>query len=106
MVAAPQPPQPKGQSHLGSDHEARERLASTATYPPPVAEPAVRRQTPEVGAVCGKAARTDLCGGRSSNGRPYRNPRKGRRDARAPGTMAAVGRFRYPRLVQVFAPGR
>jgi len=24
----------------------------------------VRRQTPEVGAVCGKAARTDLCGGR------------------------------------------
>ena len=24
-----------------------------------------RRQTPEVGAVCGKAARTDLCGGRA-----------------------------------------
>lgn len=24
----------------------------------------VRRQPPEVGAVCGKAARTDLCGGR------------------------------------------
>ena len=27
---------------------------------------------PEVGAVCGKAARTDLCGGRSCNERPYR----------------------------------
>jgi hypothetical protein len=26
----------------------------------------VRRQTPEVGAVCGKAARTVLCGGRSA----------------------------------------
>src|SRR5260370_830612 len=26
---------------------------------------ALRRQTPEVGAVCGKAARTDLCGGRA-----------------------------------------
>ena len=25
----------------------------------------VRRQTPKVGAVCGKAARTDLCGGRA-----------------------------------------
>src|SRR3977135_147786 len=25
----------------------------------------VRRHSPEVGAVCGKAARTDLCGGRS-----------------------------------------
>src|SRR5580704_7089753 len=30
----------------------------------------VRRQTPEVGAVCGKAARTDLCGGRSAMGVP------------------------------------
>src|SRR5216684_259878 len=30
----------------------------------------VRRQTPEVGAVCGKAARTVLCGGRSVMGVP------------------------------------
>src|SRR5580692_3511238 len=30
----------------------------------------VRRQTPEVGAVCGKAARTDPCGGRSAMGVP------------------------------------
>src|SRR5580658_2034037 len=30
----------------------------------------VRRQTPEVGAVCGKAARTDLCGARSAMGVP------------------------------------
>jgi hypothetical protein len=27
---------------------------------------------PEVGAVCGKAARTDLCGGARGNSRPYR----------------------------------
>src|SRR6266851_1996285 len=33
----------------------------------------VRRQTPEVGAVCGKAARTVLCGGALSNERPYRD---------------------------------
>ena len=31
---------------------------------------ALRRQTPEVGAVCGNAARTDLCGGRSVMGVP------------------------------------
>ena len=31
------------------------------------------RQTSEVGAVCGQAARTVLCGGAPSNGRPYRN---------------------------------
>ena len=34
---------------------------------------ASRRHTPEAGAVCGKAARTDLCGGALSNGRPYRD---------------------------------
>ena len=28
----------------------------------PLAERSLRRYTPEVGAVCGKAARTDLCG--------------------------------------------
>ena len=33
--------------------------------PPPLAQPPFRRQTPEVGAVCGQAARTDLCGGRA-----------------------------------------
>ena len=33
-------------------------------HPPSLASPALRRQTPEVGAVCGKAARTVLCGGR------------------------------------------
>jgi RNA-directed DNA polymerase len=31
---------------------------------------ALRRLTPEVGAVCGKAARTDLCGGRPVTGVP------------------------------------
>jgi hypothetical protein len=30
----------------------------------------LRRQTPEVGATCGKAARVDLCGGRSATGVP------------------------------------
>ena len=30
------------------------------------------RHTPEVGAVCGKAARTVLCGGRAMHARPYR----------------------------------
>src|SRR3977135_1746126 len=35
----------------------------------------VRRHSLEVGAVCGKAARTVLCGGALSNGRPYRDRR-------------------------------
>jgi hypothetical protein len=43
----------------------------------PLAKPALRRQTPKVGAVCGKAARTVLCGGRSVMSVPtaIHNPR-------------------------------
>jgi hypothetical protein len=33
----------------------------------------IRRHTPEVGAVCGKAARTDLCGGREVTRVPTAN---------------------------------
>src|ERR1700730_8337496 len=40
------------------------RLASETDHPPSLAERALRRHTPEVGAVCGKAARPDLGGGR------------------------------------------
>ena len=47
-------------------HEARRRLAPETQDPSPVAERPLRRQTPEVGAVCPNSARTDLCGGRSA----------------------------------------
>src|SRR3954468_9944705 len=50
---------------MAADEEAGRRLAPQAANPPPLAQHAVRRQTPEVGAVCGNAARTVLCGGRS-----------------------------------------
>ena len=42
-----------------------DRLAPETDHPPSLAERSLRRHTPEVGAVCGKAARTVLCGGRS-----------------------------------------
>ena len=44
-------------SRTGVTHEL-ERIRRTAST--------LRRHPPEVGAVCGKAARTDLCGGRSA----------------------------------------
>ena len=50
---------------LGADDEAGRRLAPQTAHPSSLAEPTLRRQTPEVGAVCGNRARTDLCGGRS-----------------------------------------
>ena len=42
----------------------------------PWPEKAIRRHAPKVGAVCLNWARTDLCGGRSENERPYRNVRR------------------------------
>lgn len=53
------------------------RLAGEAAetpHPSPLAEPAVCRQTPEVGAVCGNPARTELCGARAVMGVPTTNP--------------------------------
>ena len=51
--------QPKGSDHMGTDDGASGLLAS------PLAERSLCRHTPEVGAVCEKAACTVLCGGRA-----------------------------------------
>src|SRR6202044_4013106 len=54
-------PQPEGSDHLGTDDAARRHLAPETAYPPSLAERSLCRHTPEVGAVCGKAARTVVC---------------------------------------------
>src|SRR5438876_6118195 len=41
-------------------------MAAPTANPSSLAQPAFCRHSPEVGAVCGKAARTVLCGGRSA----------------------------------------
>jgi hypothetical protein len=66
-------PRRRSQDNVGPDGEAGRGLASETPYPSPLAEPAVCRQTPEVGAVCGNPACTDLCGGRSVMGVPTAN---------------------------------
>ena len=50
---------------MGTDDKAGERLATETDHPSSMAERSLCRQPPEVGAVCGKVARTVLCGGRS-----------------------------------------
>ena len=49
--------------HLGTDDEAGGRLAPKTDHPPPLAERPLCRHPPEVGAVCGKAARKICAGG-------------------------------------------
>ena len=53
----------EGQHDTRADEETGRRLASTTAYPSSVATRPFRRQTPEVGAVCGNPARTVLCAG-------------------------------------------
>ena len=58
---------------MGEDHAARQRLAPQTAHPASLAASALRRHTPEVGAVCGNPARTDLCGGRAAMSVPTAN---------------------------------
>src|SRR5215467_1853146 len=56
--------QSEGSDHVGTDDEVGGRLSPETDHSPSLAERSLCRYTPEVGAVCGKAARSDLCGGR------------------------------------------
>src|SRR3984885_13852684 len=62
--------EPERPHHVGPDRPTGRGVAPQAPYPTPLAKRSLRRQTPEVGAVCGQAARTDLCGGRPVMGVP------------------------------------
>ena len=51
---------------LAADYAVGQRLAPETAHPASMAKYTLRRHAPKVGAVCGKAARTVLCGGRSA----------------------------------------
>src|SRR5947199_1479993 len=67
--------QPEGSDDVGTDDAAGGCLASETDHPSSLAERSLCRHTPEVGAVCGKAARTDLCGGRAMKRASLPRPR-------------------------------
>src|SRR4029434_2315470 len=52
-------------AHVDTADAAGGRLDSETDRPSSLAEQALRRHTPKIQAVCGKAARTVLCGGRA-----------------------------------------
>jgi group II intron reverse transcriptase/maturase len=60
-AAAARPERP---DELGTDQSSGGRLAPQIAHPSSLARPTLRRQTPKVGAVCLKWARTDPCGRR------------------------------------------
>src|SRR5215831_5211517 len=76
--------QPEASARVGAYREAQRRLAPHTSHPSSVAGPALRRQPPEVGATCGKAARVDLSGGRPVTGVPTAKSRPSTRTIRLP----------------------
>ena len=52
VAMGPPSPESKERTDVGPDEEAGGRLAPKAASSPPLAEPAIRRQIPEVRAVC------------------------------------------------------
>jgi hypothetical protein len=79
------PAKPKGTDGVAADDETGRRVSPQAACPSSMAKCALCRQTPEVGAECPNRARSDLCGGRLSNERSYRecvkSMRKGQGDS-------------------------
>src|SRR3954447_8104696 len=63
MGACAPAPQSKGRNDVEPDPENSRRVSPQAQDPSSLAKPALRRQTPEVGAECPNGARSDLCGG-------------------------------------------
>jgi pimeloyl-ACP methyl ester carboxylesterase len=65
--------QSEGAPGMAADGEVGRRLLPQAADPSSLAQCALRRQTPEVGAECPNWARSDLCGGRSAMSVPTAN---------------------------------
>ena len=68
LATRPAPAQPEGPDDMDDDGQAGRPLAAQAPDIPSLALSTLPRQTPKVGAVCGNAARTVLCGGRAVMG--------------------------------------
>ena len=64
LASATMSAQPESQSAMDADDETGGRVSPEATDPSSLAQRAVRRQTPKVGAECPNWARSDLSGGR------------------------------------------
>src|SRR5258707_8882403 len=73
LASAAMSAQPKSKSAMDAHDETGRRVPPPAASPASVAECALRRQTPEVGAECPNWARSELSGGRSETNVPTGN---------------------------------
>ncbi len=73
LAPASLPAQSEAAPVVARDGEAGQRVSPQTADPSSLAECALCRQTPEVGAECPNWARSDLCGGRSAMNVPTAN---------------------------------
>src|SRR5229473_2751214 len=73
LASAAMPAQPKSKNAMDTHDETGRRVPPPAASPASLAECALRRQTPEVGAECPNWARSELSGGRSETSVPTGN---------------------------------
>src|ERR1700730_15200116 len=73
LASAAMSAQPKSKSAMDAHDETGRRVPPPAASPASLAECALRRQTPEVGAECPNWARSELSGGRSETSVPTGN---------------------------------
>src|SRR6476620_1095520 len=71
LASAVMSAQPKSTSAMDAHDETGRRVPPPAASPASLAECALRRQTPEVGAECPNWARSDLCGLRLESARNH-----------------------------------
>ncbi len=91
LASSAMPAQSASGIGMDADGEIGRRVPAQAANPSSVAKRAVRRQTPEVGAVCGNSASTDLCGGRSEMSVPTANTKAGPRLSVRKGLLFGLG---------------
>src|SRR5271165_4910814 len=73
LASAAMSTQPKSKNAMDAHDETGRRVPPPAANPASLAECALRRQTPEVGAECPNWARSELSGGRSETSVPTGN---------------------------------
>src|SRR5712675_3138400 len=79
LASAAMSAQPKSKSAMDAHDETGRRVPPPAASPASLAECALRRQTPEVGAECPNWARSELSGGRLETNVPTGNVRSAQR---------------------------
>src|SRR5260370_19015539 len=96
--------EPEESDGMGTFRTACRSVDPEYCDPAPASCHALQRQVSAVRAVCSNPARTDLCGGREVNSRPYRDCGRGERATAPPIPIVVSRRSRRNQRIEKLAP--